>query len=101
MTPMRMPPPGQSGSPSAPPGMQMPPPGMDADKPPGKPTGKASPEDAGVIRADEHCIDCTNYSPDSGECARVEGSYDPQDGCVQYFQPTPGEPDADGQGGTA
>lgn len=79
------------------PGGKMPPPGMKAD-PMG--SGKASPEEAEVIRADEHCIDCKNYDPTSGDCTEVEGSFDPQDGCAEYFDKIGGdEPDEDDMGG--
>lgn len=99
----RMPPPGLTvviGHPKGDmpkPGGRMQPPGMQ-DGPTG--SGKASPEDAGVVRSDEHCIDCKNYDPTSGECAKVDGSYDPQDGCKDYFDKIGGdEPDADESGG--
>jgi hypothetical protein len=49
--------------------------------------GKASPEEAGVVKADRHCIDCANYSPDTGACSAVEGVFDPDDACIQYFEP--------------
>lgn len=75
---------------------KMAPPGME-DK---KPMGKASPEDAQVIRADMHCLDCHNYDPTSGECSKVEGSFDPQDGCVKFFEAIgQDEPDDDDMGG--
>lgn len=75
----------------------MPPPGM-ADKPMGD--GKASPEEAHVIRADAHCIDCRNYDPTSGDCSEVAGSFDPQDACSEYFDAIGSdEPDDDDMGG--
>jgi hypothetical protein len=90
----KMPPPGLTiivgtahGKPSdmGKPGMmgktKMPPPGMPKEED-GK---KASPEEAGVIRADEHCIKCRHYDPISGDCAKVEGQFDPEDACEEYF----------------
>ncbi len=77
---------------------KMPPPGA-MDKPAGD--GKVSPEEAGVIRADQRCIDCKNYDPTSGDCGKVQGSFDPGDACMQYFDAigddTP--PDTDDQNG--
>ena len=62
---------------------KMPPPGS------GEPQreGKASPEEAGVRRDDERCIDCSNYDPSTGECSKVEGTLAPGDTCGRYFQP--------------
>ena len=78
---------------------KMPPPGSDAPQP----GGKASPEEAGVVKADAHCIDCDNYSPDTGACSKVEGSFDPDDACSKYFEPVANDesneaPDADDKG---
>lgn len=85
----RMPPPGMTVI-GAPPmedapkkSGRMPPPGMQ-DKPEGD--VKASAEEAEVIRADEHCLDCKNYDPTSGDCAKVSGSFDPQDACAEFFE---------------
>lgn len=65
--------------------------------------GKASPHKAIVITADSHCKDCQNYHPDTGECDKVEGSFEPEDACHAYFTPISGdqdqEPDADDMGG--
>ena len=96
----RMPPPGSKG-----PGVaiivaehkadgRMPPPGMKDQQG----SGKVSPEDAKLVLADEHCNDCTMYHHDTGECDKVDGTMDPQDGCYEYFQRA-NEPDADEQGG--
>ena len=79
---------------------KMPPPGME-DKP--QTQTEASLEDAGVIKADRHCIDCENYAPDTGACSKVEGSFDPDDACVRYFEPVADDesgegPDADDDG---
>lgn len=67
----------------------------------GSNSGKVSGEEAGLVLDSEHCIDCTMYHPDTGECDKVEGSLNPQDGCAKYFQPLDGqsEPDADDMGG--
>ncbi len=79
---------------------KMPPPGAD-DKPMSDSDGKVSPEEATIIRSDEHCIDCKNYDPTSGECAKISGSFDPQDACVKFFEAIGNdEPDADDTGGT-
>src|SRR5215469_12019357 len=61
---------------------------------------KVSGEEAGLVLEGEHCIDCTMYHPDTGECDKVEGSLATADGCAKYFDPIEGkEPDADDQGG--
>lgn len=63
---------------------RMPPPGSDA-----KPAGaKASRDEAGYVAQDAHCIDCSNFSPDTGECSKVEGTFDADAACVHYFEPT-------------
>ena len=66
---------------------RMPPPGTE------KPDtgGKATPDDAKVVREDQHCIDCENYGVDTGECEKVTGAFAPQDGCHMYFSPLPEE----------
>lgn len=100
----RMPPPGLTVMIGAHPrgdmpklGGRMQPPGMKAD-PMG--SGKASPEEAGVIRSDQKCIDCANYDATSGDCAKVSGSFDPSDSCMQYFEAiNSDEPDEDDMGG--
>jgi hypothetical protein len=105
----KMPPPGGDGPGVAivigthgdKPGGKMAPPGT-PDKPQG--SGKASPEEAGVVKADAHCIDCQNYAPDTGACSAVDGTYDPDDACSKYFQPVADddsgeEPDADDAAG--
>lgn len=48
--------------------------------------GKASAAEAWVTKADEHCKDCSNYHPDTGECDAVEGYYQPEDACKKYFE---------------
>lgn len=103
----RMPPPGSGHgvaiviAPDKGDGGKMPPPGGKVGP---EDSGKASPDDAGVIRAAMHCIDCENYSPDTGSCAKVEGSFEPDDACLKYFEPVQDDesneaPDADDQGG--
>jgi len=66
----------------------------------GDDAGKMSPEDAGVHRAYQKCADCMNYQGDSGACSKVQGFFDPDDGCKQ-FKAAGGsdEPDADDNGG--
>lgn len=96
----RMPPPGSGHPgiavtiPAKPSPDKMPPPGM-TDKPTGD--GKVSPEEAEVYRADQTCVNCSNYDPTSGDCSKVSGSFDPSDGCVKYFEAigddTPKDPD--------
>lgn len=75
-------------------------PAADRTAGPGK---KASVADAHVVRSDQHCQNCTNYTPESGECSKVEGPFDPDDSCIRYFTPIGGhsEPDADEQGGAS
>lgn len=98
---MKMPPPSATMDQPSPMPSKMRPPG--APEPESKPAGegqKVSPEDAGVVRNNEHCIDCSNYSPESGDCSKVEGYFDAQDSCVNYFDPIGDEePDADDAGG--
>jgi hypothetical protein len=55
--------------------------------------GKVSPEQAVVLRAGEECHMCQNYAPESGECSKVEGYFDPEDRCIKYFTPIPGAKD--------
>lgn len=84
----RMPPPGAShhempATIAAGPGKEkMPPPGA-MDK---VGDGKVSPEEAGVYRSDQTCVQCGHYDPTSGECSKVAGNFDPQDGCMEYFE---------------
>lgn len=101
----RMPPPGLTvviGHPKGDmpkPGGRMQPPGMQ-DGPATGQDGKVSPEDAQVLRSDQHCIKCSMYDPTSGECSKVSGSLDPDDGCVKYFEAIGSdEPDDDDSGG--
>ena len=61
--------------------------------------GKASPEKAIVIRADNHCKDCKNYDTMTGDCSEVEGVFQPEDGCWSFFSGMHDEPDADEAGG--
>lgn len=78
---------------------RMPPPGMPKSGAMGE-GGKASPEEAGVIRSDQKCIDCANYDATSGDCAKVSGSFDPGDSCMEYFEAiNSDEPDEDDMGG--
>lgn len=96
----------------------MPPPGMDDSGPvaisPKKPgaapddsggddAGKMSPEEAHVVRADQHCKDCANYAAESGDCSKVSGTWDPEDACIREFKALGGdsEPDADDTGGAS
>jgi hypothetical protein len=62
---------------------KMPPPGT----PPPDPNAKHSPDEAAVVRSDQHCVDCENYSVDTGECKEVEGTFSPDDACAHYFTP--------------
>lgn len=65
-------------------------------------SGKMSPDEAVVIRANQHCIDCQNYNPQDGSCSAVDGSYDPQDACHEAFVAiSDQEPDADDMGGSS
>jgi hypothetical protein len=102
----KMPPPGSAPghgvaiviSPSHDAGGKMPPPGMGQSAG----GGKSSPEEAGVVRSDAHCIDCENYAPDTGSCAKVQGTFSPDDACSKYFEPVNDDessesPDADDQ----
>jgi hypothetical protein len=102
----KMPPPGGDGhgvaiiigAPKDGSGGKMPPPGSDAPQS----GGKASLEEAHVIPADKHCIDCENYSPDTGDCSKVVGTHDPDDACYDFFEPVADDesseqPDADDQ----
>ena len=79
--------PGKSGS------GRMPPPGLDHVEqhdtaPPGAGDegAKATREKALVIPDDHHCKDCANWTPESGDCAKVEGSFEPDAACIRYFQ---------------
>lgn len=60
---------------------KMPPPGQAS---PAK--GKASAEEAQAVMSNEHCVDCQNWTPDTGECAKVDGTWAPEDACRVYFQ---------------
>jgi hypothetical protein len=70
----------------------MPPPGLDHveahDTAPGAAGAgaEATREKALFIPADHHCKDCANWTPDTGECSKVEGVMDPEDCCARYFQ---------------
>ena len=87
---------------------RMPPPGMsipDEDAPPmagEEPDdkkdagGKVTPEAAGVVREDEHCAACKNYSATTGECSKVQSSLSPEDGCAMYFDPIGEDEDEEG-----
>lgn len=47
--------------------------------------GKASEDDAGVVRADQLCGGCSQWTRETGDCAKVEGSFGAGDGCRKYF----------------
>jgi len=49
-------------------------------------SGKASPEEALVVREDHHCKDCSNWMPQTGECSVVDGVWAPEDACLRYFE---------------
>ncbi len=49
--------------------------------------GKASAQDAGAVMSDAHCVDCANWHPDTGECDKVEGVWEPEAACVKFFTP--------------
>ena len=68
--------------------------------------GKASPDDAGLVDADNRCGDCMNWSYADNSCSKVEGMMSACSGCRKYFEPkstsesdgmSP-EPDADDTG---
>jgi hypothetical protein len=72
----------------------MPPPGSLKDEPPAPDEvpaeggeKKVSAEDALVVRADKHCDSCANYDAASGDCAKVDGYFDPSDACLRYYEP--------------
>lgn len=83
-----------------PPGMKPSADKMDDPEPDATPAdkdGKASPEEAQVIREDQRCVNCKNYDGTSGMCAKVAGSFDAGDACLKYFEPMEedDEPDED------
>ena len=90
-------------------GGPMKPPGMDDDEMPDSPTDEKSDgskvprEKALVIEEDHRCSNCEHYDATSGECAKVEGYFDPGAACLRYFEPMgdedSDEPDADDAGG--
>ena len=83
------------------PGGRMPPPGMEPEGDEGG-GGKQSPEEALVVREDKHCSTCAHWSPQTGECAKVEGMFSPQDACLRYWEEGGSdheEPDEDDMGG--
>lgn len=55
----------------------------------GQPGAKASRDEAGFIEAARSCANCTSWTAQSGECAKVEGAMDPNDRCESYFSPVP------------
>lgn len=61
--------------------------------------GKASPDDAGLVPADNRCGDCQNWHADSGECDKVDGNMTACAGCRKYFSPKSGGGIAIGIGG--
>lgn len=68
--------------------------------------GKASREKALFIPASHHCGECVNYSPESGECSKVDGMFQPEDACLRMFKHISEvdehtEPDADQMGGAS
>lgn len=95
----KMPPPERGSAPKMAPKDGMP----EGDDKPEAGGKKASPDKAIVIKADAHCISCSNYDPQSGNCEEVDGVFEPEDACHAYFEPMGGdneqEPDADDQGG--
>ena len=66
----------------------MPPPGTKQKDPNADPNdeGKASLDEAIMVKADEHCIDCQNYEVSSGRCHKVVGFHAPEDACKNIFQ---------------
>jgi hypothetical protein len=100
----RMPPPGSDSGiamsapvPKSAPSGRMPPPGT-----PEKVAGaKASRDEAGFVGAENHCIDCAMYDVETGDCAKVEGVFQPDDACAKFFEAVPDDesqesgPDAD------
>lgn len=72
------------------------PPGMDREQP--REGGKASREEAGVVPPDQHCIDCQNYDPQTGDCSKVEGSFEPDAACLKYFTPVADEDNEQAEG---
>lgn len=59
-----------------------------APAPPDQSQGvKASPEDAGLVTADQRCGDCEHWSADSGQCEKVDGMMTACAGCRKYFTP--------------
>ena len=73
-------------------GNRMPPPGLDhveehdTAAPGAAGEGaKATREKALVIPDDHHCKDCANWTPETGECAKVEGNFSPDAACLRYF----------------
>lgn len=50
----------------------------------GQGMGKKSAEEAGVLKEDQRCGGCKNFTKESGECAIVDGVFDPCDGCKLY-----------------
>lgn len=43
-------------------------------------------ERAGVIRADKHCQTCENWSPETGDCKELPGSFDADDACLVFYE---------------
>lgn len=94
---------GMSDGKPKPPGMapEMP----DMDEKPDDGGGKASRADALVIPETHRCDSCANYDTTSGECAKVEGYFEPGAACLRFFEASGegeeehAEPDADDMGG--
>ena len=87
-------------------GPAMPPPGTPDKKPavtigigvePKKPGEGEEPKDggkdmdklarAGVIREDRRCQNCENWTPETGDCKELPGSYAAGDACLTFFEP--------------
>jgi len=90
-------------------GPKMPPPGASQmaqaaadgdpdDSMPASGAGKISADKAISVKANEHCKDCQNYAPESGECQKVDGYWEPEDACVREFKPIAGNQDPDNDG---
>ncbi len=62
-------------------------PGAGEPEPDDNAGAKVSREKALVVEAAHHCGQCENYQAESGECSKVEGSFDPDDACLRYFTP--------------
>lgn len=53
-------------------------------------SGKESPEEAIVLRSgDKICGTCAHFM--GGECAKVEGQFEPEDRCLRYWEAMGGD----------